>query len=139
MTLIQKAVEFDKLSAAMRKQYKDEQALYAAGWWLQPKYDGVFGMAIMRAEREDCRIVTRTGEPIRSCEHILDALHALGPGAIDRVFLGELYSNQIPFPEISGLVRRHAASPILEFRVFDYLPIGLETGIPYCERYMQLS
>lgn len=137
-----KAVEHDKLAAKLRKEYPTVQALRNAGWWLQRKYDGVFGMAVIRPAREDCAMLTRTGEPVRSCEHLLDALHqAAVRFNTDEtvVVLGELWAPRMPFPEISGLARRHAPSPQLYFIANDVLPEGLETSLNYHARFKHLE
>ena len=139
---ILKAVEFSKLSAKFKKKHKNEQALFHAGWWLQPKYDGCYaefhidtrGVPTIRAN-------TRTNEPIKSCQHIVDTLLGYTPGGVQRVYVGELWCEDkaVKFPTISGWVRRHYASPDLCFKVFDMLPPGLETTERYLHRWAHLA
>lgn len=139
---ILKAVEFNKLSAKFKKQYKDEQALFDAGWWLQPKYDGCYAeFHIDTRGVPTCRANTRTDEPIVSCQHILDTLIALTPLGSQCVYVGELWCDkpEVKFPEISGWVRRHYAAPDLCFKAFDMLPPGLETTELYMHRWTHLA
>jgi len=140
MTLILKAVEFDKTSAAFRKKFAGPEALVDAGWLIQPKYDGVFGMAVMQADIKDCRMLTRTGEVVRSCDHIVSELwHRHRPDVHgDYVMLGELWTNGVPQPTISGWARKHTPAPNLGFVVNDVLPIGLEDFRPYSARLAAL-
>jgi ATP-dependent DNA ligase len=139
---ILKALEFSKLSAPMKRCYKDENALLAGGWWPQAKFDGVFGMAGISADGKSHMMWTRTGEPISSCDHILKALYdqaqAQSGGWDSFVVLGELWHPTLPFPTISGDVRRHRASPHLQFVMNDILPPELVTDRPYRDRYADL-
>ncbi len=135
---ILKAVEFSKLSAKFKKQYKDELALYHAGWWLQPKFDGCYAeFHIDRRGTALCRANTRTNEKIYSCQHIIDELYKLTPPGSFCTYVGELWciDQDVKFPEISGWVRRHYAAPELTLMCFDILPFGMETTEPYKLRY----
>lgn len=138
---ILKAVEFSKLSAKFKKQYADETALFRAGWWLQPKYDGCYAeFHIDRRGRALCRANTRTNEPIRSCDHIIDDLYARTPEGSYCTYVGELWCSKddVHFPEISGWVRRHYAAPDLTLVCFDMLPFGMVTAEKYKHRYAHL-
>lgn len=140
---ILKAVEFSKLSAKFKKQYKNEQALYDAGWWLQPKYDGCYAEFHIDARPGTTTGTanTRTGEPILSCQHIIDDLITRTPKGTACVYVGELWCNKdnVRFPEISGWVRRHYAAPDLTLVCFDLLPPGLETTELYKFRFIHLQ
>lgn len=139
---ILKAVEFSKLSAKFKKQYANEQALFAAGWWLQPKFDGCYAeFHIDNRGVPTARANTRTDEPIRSCQHIIDELVAITPKGSQCVYVGELWTHaaDMRFPQISGEVRRHSPSTDLQFMAFDLLPPGLETTEPYKLRYTRLA
>jgi DNA ligase-1 len=141
---ILKALEHDKLSAATKKKYPTEQALYEAGWWLQPKYDGCFGMAYIGTDND--RMLSRTGEDYtKSCGHILKELKDAmidhyGVDFAPRVFLGEVWQpiDEAAFPAISGKFRRQRPSPELRFMVNDMLPVGLETLRPWSLRIWDL-
>lgn len=138
---ILKAVEFSKLSAKFKKQYKDEQALFDAGWWLQPKFDGCYAeFHIDTRGVPTWRANTRTNEPILSCQHIIDNLLARTPPGTQCVYVGELWCDDhaVKFPEISGWVRRHYAAPKLCLKMFDMLPPGLETTELYQSRYFNM-
>jgi DNA ligase-1 len=130
--LILKAVEFDKTSAAFRKQYKDEEALHKAGWVAQPKYDGVFGMACIREELMQSRMLSRTGEDYTlQCQHIVQSLwdalmHVRGTGWYGAVVLGEVWHPELPQPTISGDFRRHRPAPHLIFMANDLLPMAAD-------------
>lgn len=142
MTLIMKATEFADQSAAFKKRFADVEELYAAGWWLQRKYDGCFGMAVLRADG-DSRMLSRTGEDYSaSCGHILAALDRAAfmedPTWTELVVLGEVWHLAWDFPKISGSMRRRAPAPELVFVAHDLLPIQLETPHPYRDRWNTL-
>jgi ATP-dependent DNA ligase len=140
--LIMKAVEWDKLPSAFKKKYPTLEALQADGWWLQKKYDGCFGMATIR-QNGDSGIYTREGNVIRSCQHIIDDIAAALDDEYEYdwpsdayTFLGELWTPGVPFKTISGQVRRHAASPDLQFIVNDMMAgVKLASKKQYNERW----
>jgi ATP-dependent DNA ligase len=147
--LILKAVEFGKTSAAFRKQHKDEEALYEAGWHVQPKYDGVFGMACIRERLMESRMLSRTGEDYTlQCQHILQALwsrftRVRGPGWHGAVVLGEVWHPELPQRTISGDFRRHHPAPHLVFVANDLLSmaddgLGEATRCAYYDRHADL-
>jgi DNA ligase-1 len=132
---ILKAVEYDKLSASTRKEYPSLKSMVAAGWAYQPKYDGVFGMVRVPEDGEEWRIETRTGQPILSCEHILEGIKGLclSPGTL---LLGELWVPNTPQAKISGMVRSYDLQTDLDFVLFDMV---LDPTDPYWFRYSQLQ
>jgi ATP-dependent DNA ligase len=139
---IMKAVEFDKLPAKFKKQYPNEDALEAAGYWLQRKYDGCFGMAYVAFDATESKMLSRTGEDYTAaCRHILDELHDAATEQSgswdDFIVIGELWLPGTDFPTISGKFRKRAAST-LQFIANDLLPAGLVTHIPYRQRYDDL-
>lgn len=139
--LIMKAVEFDKLPAKFKKYYPHTNALQEAGWWLQPKYDGCMGIAMMSSVG-DHRMVSRTGEDYTaSCKHILkeiaDAAQAQSGGWDDFIVIGEVWLPNVAFPTISGMFRKQAPSK-LEFAAHDLLPPGFNTKMEYRLRYADL-
>lgn len=133
------AVEHNKLGAATKKKYPTPQSLVDAGWWVQKKYDGCFGMAVM--SMDGSRMLSRTGEDYSlSCAHLLRALYAgasvHGPFD-DFVVLGEVWHPEWKFPDISGVMRRQRSdeeSAQLHFIINDILPEGLETSTKYRHR-----
>jgi DNA ligase-1 len=142
MILIMKATEFADQSAAFKKRFADVEELYAAGWWLQPKYDGCFGMAVLRADG-DSRMLSRTGEDYSaSCGHILAALDRaafqIDSTWTELVVLGEVWHPEWEFPKISGSMRRRAPAPELVFVAHDLLPIHMNTPASYKDRWNTL-
>jgi ATP-dependent DNA ligase len=138
-----KAVEYDKLPATFRKKYPSVEALQKAGWWLQLKYDGCYGKAIVSLDPSRRRMLSRTGEDYTaSTRHILDDLARRATaqyGAFeDFVVLGEVWHPKWPFPTISGAFRRQAAAPDLRFACHDILTMDMESSIPYRDRYLHL-
>lgn len=141
--LIMKAVEFDKLPVSFRKHYPSIEKMRSHGWWLQKKYDGCFGMAVLR-EDGGSQMLSRTGEDYStSCRHILGALaqHMTayrGTGWVEAVVLGEVWNPTLDFPTISGKFRKRAPAPELVFVANDILPAGLNTSMCYEDRYEEL-
>lgn len=134
------AVEYAKLPVKFKKQYPSLQALADAGYWLQRKYDGCFGMAVVK---DGCGsiMLSRTGEDYTtSCSHILSELaeSARAWGPFDPfVMLGEVWHPDLKFPAISGQFRKAAPSK-LRFIANDILPPDLTTDRPYRDRYDDL-
>lgn len=141
---ILKAVEFDKLSSATKKRYGSVQGLRDAGWWLQRKYDGCFGMAVISATGEH-RMLSRTGEDYTvSCQHILDQLAETASNQMggwdDFVVLGEVWRAGMAFPDISGRFRQQReVAAELQFACNDLLPLGLTSDLPYEQRFGDLE
>lgn len=138
--LILKAVEHDKLPVKFKKLYPTVQSLADTGWWTQRKYDGCMGIAYIDHRREDCRMLSRTGEDYsKSCEFILNELYD-GPKLRGKVLIGEVWEpiDRAAFPAISGKFRRQRADTGLRFMVHDLLPTGLVTREPYRMRFADL-
>ena len=130
--LIQKAVEWDRLSAKFKKVWGSIDNLDRNRWLHQPKYDGCHVIFDTR----DMVVFSRTREIVRSMDHILDQLPR------GYVIQGEAYQYGVKFPEISGAFRRHAAQPQLEFIAYDIHDpdsfCGGRNSAPYQQRYSQL-
>jgi ATP-dependent DNA ligase len=140
---ILKAVEFSKTGAKLRKQYADEDALWHAGWLMQPKYDGCFGMAMIRSKDGESQMLSRTGEDYTtSCLHILEEIREAADDQSgswdDFVVLGEVWQPDTKFPTISGRFRKRAASN-LEFKANDLLPPELVSTRKYAARLTDLQ
>lgn len=141
---ILKAVEFDKLSSATKKRYSSVQGLRDAGWWLQRKYDGCFGMAVVSATGKH-RMLSRTGEDYTvSCQHILDQLAETASNQMggwdDFVVLGEVWKAGMAFPDISGRFRQQReVAAELQFACNDLLPPELTSDHPYEMRFDDLE
>lgn len=133
-----KPVEFDALSAAMKKRVRWE------GRMLLPKYDGCFAMVAFE-NGKPAFILSRTGERVKSMDHVFDALVQAYPwldgtrGGV--MVLGEAWSPAYEFAEISGIFRRQYAQPQLGFASFDVVGWGgtakapvLDSRVPYSDR-----
>jgi ATP-dependent DNA ligase len=130
-----KAVEFGKLPAKFKKQYGNADELRKAGWWVQPKYDGCYGMAVFAGG--SAQMLSRGAQDCSvSCAHILRELVDVVPQ--DCVILGEVWHPDRAQPRISGSFMAQRASD-LQFRVHDILPPGLATDTPYRERFHALG
>lgn len=130
-----KAVEFDALPVKFKKAHTLE-GLGKEGYWLQRKYDGCFGKAIITQRLEDCRMQSREGKDYTpSCTHILAQLHSLAEGDTF-VILGEVWKKGVSFPDISGRFRRQSAgSQDIDFVINDVLAPAMETLVPYRQRF----
>jgi DNA ligase-1 len=142
--LILKAVEHNKLPVKFKKQYPSIDALVAAGWWTQKKYDGCMGIAHMRFNGGST-MQSRTGEDYTtSCgsilEEIREAADEQGESWDDFVVIGEVWQpiEEAAFPTISGKFRKAQLAPSLKFIANDLLPPGLVTDMAYRLRFADL-
>lgn len=104
---------FNAQSAAFKKRWGSVEALWPAGWLLQPKYDGVHVMI----HTSTGRAFSRTGEPILSVPHLIaQATEVFGVGWV--LFL-EAYTWGVPHQEINGAVRRKTPQASLIGIVYD--------------------
>lgn len=113
--IIQKAAEWDKHSAKLRKQFPTVDALtdQVGTYHWQPKYDGIHAI-IDTTERI---AFTLAHTPLPSIQHIVDTLSdRAGHGF---VFQGEVWLPGVPFKDISGAARRHALQPHLGVVLYD--------------------
>lgn len=138
---IMKAVEFDKLPVSFRKTHPAIESLRLAGWWLQKKYDGCFGAAYIHMDRDLCHMESRTGEKVKSCDHLLSELwqaFRFKMNGWEPVWvLGEVWRpiDEAAFPQISGEFRRHTPAVELRFIVNDIIPSSRDTRVAYQRRY----
>lgn len=134
--LCQRATEFDKQSALFKQKHSlAELSRTHIG---QRKYDGCHMIAATADGK--VTLVSRTGEAVRSCDHLHAAiLAAFGNGF---VIFGEAWAEGTPHPQISGDFRRHSPSPNLLFVVYDIVPtacyaVGYDP-VPYRTRHGHL-
>ncbi|MDO3559436.1 hypothetical protein [Ralstonia pseudosolanacearum] len=143
--LIHKAVEFDKVTAKAKKDkgltsLTDLFDRYTA----QRKYDGCNGILVVKPN--ETTLLSRTGEVVRSCDHIrkagrvlMNPLLVMGDAV---VLLGEVWQAGRPQAQISGDFRRHDPAPGLQFIAFDMLFLDeYEAGVsttPFKQRYLSL-
>lgn len=142
--LILKAVEHAKLPVKFKKQYPSIEALVAAGWWTQKKYDGCMGIAHMKFNGGST-MQSRTGEDYTtSCgsilEEIREAADEQSESWDDFVVIGEVWQpiEEAAFPAISGKFRKAKLDPNLKFIANDLLPPGLVTTTAYRLRFADL-
>ena len=149
--IVHKAVEYNALSKATQQGLEEE-----GDWIISPKYDGCH-VIFLFTEGEFLGAVSRTGELVRSMNHIaveLLAMYPLDEGSI--AVCGEAWMRGKEFNEISGAFRRHAPQPQLQFVPFDIVPwtadaagpalvprLGLANGrqhtVPYIDRLAILT
>lgn len=112
--IIQKATEWDKQCAALKKKYRSVDELTDAGdYHWQPKYDGVH-VIIDTTTRT---AFSREGTAYPSVQHIVERLaNACGTGL---VFQGEVWLSGVPFKDISGAARRQYLQPHLGVVLYD--------------------
>ena len=113
--------------------------------YVQPKLDGLRCVCYMLpcSNSNDCRVVaqSRTGAYFETVEHICDELRPIllkNPGLI---LDGELYTTDIPFEELAGLIKRKKASDAdvqqrkcIKYHVYDIVV----DGAPYSERHKHI-
>lgn len=143
--LIHKAVEFDKVTAKAKKEKGlTDLASLANVYGAQRKYDGCNGILILKPNEQV--LLSRTGEVVRSCDHIKRAGRASFNAVLARgataVVLGEVWQKGRPQSAISGDFRRHDPAPGLQFIAFDVLNFDEYTAgfsdNPFMTRYEQL-
>ncbi|WP_247537429.1 hypothetical protein [Ralstonia pseudosolanacearum] len=143
--LIHKAVEFDKITAKAKKEKGlTDLASLAIRYGAQRKYDGCNGILIVKPNEQV--LLSRTGEVVRSCDHIKRASRAALSPVLARgdamVLLGEVWQAGRRQSVISGDFRRHDSAPGLQFIAFDMLRLDeYEAGLserPFFDRYTGL-
>ncbi|KDD18667.1 ATP-dependent DNA ligase domain protein [Bordetella bronchiseptica MBORD707] len=115
----------------------------AATYMAQRKHDGCNAIALVYPNAANDRIISRTGEGVKSCQHIIVALRQrlsarLAEGQAFAV-LGEVWQPGVAQAAISGDFRRHSPAPNLQFVVFDILAADSfrngVCGTPFRQRY----
>lgn len=143
-----KAIEVSKCIKSVRERLSQPGYL-EANFLAQPKHDGVSCIIVWRGVGAggilpDCEIFSRTGEVVKSLDHIEKYLAFIGaqPG----VYLTECWAPNTPFAEISGIFRRqysNAESVKLGCVIFDYLTLAEwnngYSDVGYVERVERLS
>jgi DNA ligase-1 len=109
--------------------------------YVQPKLDGVRCVCYMNMSNNDGKVMaqSRTGAYFESVEHICAELRPIllqNPGLI---LDGELYTTELPFEELAGLIKRKKASDAnanvttqcIKYHIYDVVV----DGVPYSERH----
>jgi DNA ligase-1 len=114
--------------------------------YVQPKLDGLRCVCyMMPCGSNDCKVVaqSRTGAYFETVEHICDELRPIllkNPGLI---LDGELYTTDIPFEELAGLIKRKNKNlsdadvhqrKCIKYHVYDIVV----DGAPYSERHKHI-
>jgi DNA ligase-1 len=113
--------------------------------YVQPKLDGLRCVCYMMpcGNSNDCKVVaqSRTGAYFETVEHICAELRPIllkNPGLI---LDGELYTTDIPFEELAGLIKKKKLSDAdvqrvrcIKYHVYDIVA----DGAPYSERHKQI-
>jgi DNA ligase-1 len=144
---VHKAVEFTALSAAGKKRLGATTISDLADKYdLQYKYDGC-NCIVKLLNISTFEIISRTGETVRSMDHIGHRLLGLFRKTLERgvgvVVLGEAWAKGYPQPRISGWFRKHEQASMLQFAAFDVLNLtDFEAGasdVEFGTRYEQLA
>lgn len=113
--------------------------------YVQPKLDGLRCLCYMMpcGNSNDCKVVaqSRTGSYFETVEHICAELRPIllkNPGLI---LDGELYTTDIPFEELAGLIKKKKLSEAdvqrvrcIKYHVYDIVA----DGAPYSERHKHI-
>lgn len=105
--------------------------------YLQRKYDGCNGILIVTPNGEGDKLLSRTGEVIKSCQHLIAAMRHKLSRLLEKGYgyavLGEVWHPAMEFEQISGKFRQHRPAPDLMFVVCDMLYLQeFESG--QCDR-----
>ncbi|OJA76062.1 hypothetical protein BGV67_02835 [Burkholderia ubonensis] len=145
--LVHKAVEFSALSAARKKTIGAASISDLADKYdLQYKYDGC-NVIVKLLNMQHFEIISRTGEKVRSMDHVGRRLLNLFRAHLQRgqqfAVLGEAWARGYPQKRISGWFRRHENAPHLQMAAFDVMPLeDFEAGHcphPFSRRYETLT
>lgn len=114
-----------------------------ATYVVQPKFDGCHMFAIVQGRSAELvELYSRTGEEVKSCDHIKEALASM-PGVVNGVYYGEAWSESHEFTEINGAFRRKSEqAPWMQFVIFDYITLEeFEAGrsdVGYAQRQLRM-
>ncbi|KVD54734.1 hypothetical protein WI87_23835 [Burkholderia ubonensis] len=145
--LVHKAVEFSSLSAARKKAIGAASISDLADKYdLQYKYDGC-NVIVKLLNLQHFEIISRTGEKVRSMDHVgrrlLNLFRPVLARGVPLAVLGEAWARGYPQKRISGWFRRHENAPHLQMAAFDLLLLESfeagASGIPFSERYARLA
>ncbi|QYD70141.1 hypothetical protein KZJ38_07490 [Paraburkholderia edwinii] len=126
--IIHKAVEFSKVKVAVRKELEAESVDDLANkFYAQRKYDGCNAAVIVTPSGDGDKVLSRTGEVVKSCNHIIKGVRGRLKAKLEKLgayaVLGEVWRPRTTQNIISGEFRRHDPAPKLQFQVFDMLTL----------------
>ena len=112
--------------------------------YVQPKLDGLRCICYMNMNNNDGKVMaqSRTGAYFETVEHICAELRPIllqNPGLM---LDGELYTTELPFEELAGLIKRKKASSTnvnanaqcIKYHIYDVVV----DGVPYSERHARI-
>lgn len=137
--IIQKAAEWGKQSAGLRKAFRnlDELVNTQGGYHWQPKYDGIHAVF----DLPKGLAYTRERNPLPSIQHLVDKM--IGAWGQQHVLQGEVWNEGVAFKDISGAARRLSLQPHLGCVLYDVHDAAVFSGtlrgeVPYRTRLGQL-
>jgi DNA ligase-1 len=109
--------------------------------FVQPKLDGLRCIVYIDAAANKIKFQSRTGSQFVGLDHLSKSLTPIFSRNPKLIFDGELYTDQMPFEELAGLIKKKTRSAIdgprvekIEYHVYDLVEI--ET--PFVERFAHL-
>ena len=112
----------------LAKPLIDLNKLPKGNWLTQPKLNGIRA----KWHPELKALITRNGNPVLSCNHIIEQLKTLPDGI---GYDGELYLEGIPFQELNGAIRRQKQ----QFTDCQFIMFDIETPGTFKERASQMA
>jgi ATP-dependent DNA ligase len=143
--IVQKAVNLDKV-VKKRRLVLEQPGYLDQNYLGQAKYDGCHVIFVLTVAGEADLVLSRTGERVRSMEHMLPAMHRLFADQVMEhggvAVLGEAWTEGESFATLSGQFRQHAPAPQLGVKVFDVLTSNEweagESTVPYIQRVQRV-
>jgi len=109
--------------------------------FVQPKLDGLRCIVYLDVAANKIKCQSRTGSEFVGLDHIIQSLTPIFSLNSGIIFDGELYTDQMPFEELAGLIKKKTRSDIdvprfqkIEYHVYDLV----ETDTPFVERFAHL-
>jgi DNA ligase-1 len=109
--------------------------------FVQPKLDGLRCIVYLDTAAKKIKFQSRTGSEFVGLDHLAKFLTPVFSQNPNTIFDGELYTDQMPFEELAGLIKKKTRSAIdgprvekIEYHVYDLVEI--ET--PFVERFAKL-
>ncbi len=107
--------------------------------FVQPKLDGLRCIVYLRDGM--IRFQSRTGSYFETLSHLSDALSRMFEKYPDEILDGELYTSDIPFEELAGLIKKKKISPTDSDRLKDvhYHIYDVVNEYPFHQRDQRIS
>jgi DNA ligase-1 len=121
----------DKILPMLALDYKVRHSDIIFPCFVQPKIDGV------RAIYNNGDMYSRTGKKFNFLDHIIDEIKSFYPEA--KYLDGELFSDELTFQEISGIVRRSKNRDLVNNNKIHYIVYDLVSDKDYKERIKEIN